>query len=65
MEQLAAIVLQRARTILDKVKIYEIQIQAYVGQNQLLKAVNTALPILDLLGVSFPENPSQSDLQLD
>jgi len=64
MEQLAAIVLQRARTILDKVKIYEIQIQAYVGQNQLLKAVNTALPILDLLGVSFPENPSQSDLQI-
>ncbi|OUL26690.1 hypothetical protein BV378_12410, partial [Nostoc sp. RF31YmG] len=34
MEQLAALVLQQAQTILDKVKIYQIQIAAHTARNQ-------------------------------
>ncbi|MGH1396460.1 MAG: trifunctional serine/threonine-protein kinase/ATP-binding protein/sensor histidine kinase [Trichormus sp.] len=64
MEQLFEVVLLQAKTLLEKVKVYEIKIQAYGAQNQALEAVNTALGFLQLLGIEFPENPSQSDIQL-
>ncbi|MEH2108802.1 trifunctional serine/threonine-protein kinase/ATP-binding protein/sensor histidine kinase [Nostoc sp.] len=63
MEKLAELVLVR-KPLLEKVKVYEVKIQAYGAQNQALKAVNTALTFLKLLGVEFPEHPSQSDIQL-
>ncbi|MBW4426601.1 MAG: AAA family ATPase [Nostoc desertorum CM1-VF14] len=63
MEELAEVVLSR-ETLLEKVKVYEVKIQAYGAQNQALEAVNTALTFLKLLGVEFPEHPSQSDIQL-
>ena len=63
-EQLAEVVLTRAKTLLEKIKVYEVKIQAYGAQNQALKAVNTALKVLKQLGVEFPENPSESDVQL-
>lgn len=64
MEQLFEVVLLQAKTLLEKVKVYEIKIKAYGAQNQALEAVNTALGFLQLLGIEFPENPSQSDIQL-
>ncbi|MBH8564328.1 AAA family ATPase [Nostoc sp. CENA67] len=64
MEQLAEVVLQQAQTLLEKVKVYEVKIQACGAQNQALEAVNTALSFLKLLGVEFPENPSESDVEL-
>ncbi|MEH1834977.1 MAG: AAA family ATPase [Nostoc sp.] len=63
MEQLAKVVLAR-ETLLEKVKVYEVKIQAYGAQNQALEAVNTALAFLKVLGVEFPSHPSQSDVQL-
>jgi predicted ATPase/signal transduction histidine kinase len=63
MEELAKVVLA-GETLLEKVKVYEVKIQAYGAQNQSLEAVNTALTFLNLLGVEFPEHPSQSDIQL-
>ncbi|MEH2058817.1 MAG: AAA family ATPase [Nostoc sp.] len=63
MEELADLVLAR-ETLLEKVKVYEVKIQAYGAQNQALEAVNTALIFLKLLEVEFPEHPSQSDIQL-
>jgi predicted ATPase/signal transduction histidine kinase len=63
MEELAEVVLAR-ETLLEKVKVYEVKILAYGAQNQALEAVNTALTFLKLLGVEFPEHPSQSDIQL-
>lgn len=62
-EQFVQVVLVQAKTVLDKVKVYEVKIQAYGAQNKALEAVNTALPFLKLLGVEFPENPSKSDVQ--
>jgi predicted ATPase/signal transduction histidine kinase/tRNA A-37 threonylcarbamoyl transferase component Bud32 len=64
MEQLVEVVLQQAKTLLEKVKVYEVKIKAYGAQNQALEAVNTALSVLKLLGVEFPEKPSQSDIQM-
>ncbi|MEH2374266.1 ATP-binding sensor histidine kinase [Nostoc sp.] len=63
MEQLVEVALGH-ETLLEKVKVYEVKIQAYGAQNQALAAVNTALTFLKLLGVEFPEHPSQSDIQL-
>ncbi|MBG1245110.1 AAA family ATPase [Nostoc sp. NZL] len=61
----AAIVLQQAKTVLDSVKVYEVKIQSYIAQNQLLEAINIGLQVLQQLEISFPEQPSQSDIQLE
>ena len=53
----------QAKTLLDKVKIDEVQIQACMVQNQMKSALETALQALLLLGISFPEKPTQSDFQ--
>ncbi|MGL5062866.1 MAG: ATP-binding protein, partial [Microcoleus sp.] len=63
MEQLVKVVLQQAKTLLDKVKIYDVRIQGYGAQNELRKALDTALEILQVLGVSFPEIPGEIDIQ--
>ncbi|MEH1886368.1 ATP-binding sensor histidine kinase [Nostoc sp.] len=54
MEQLAALVLQKAQTILDKVKIYEIQIAAQTAQSQILEAIAVGRDALSQLGVDLP-----------
>ncbi len=62
-ESWAAIVLQKAKTVLDSVKVYEVKIQTYIAQEQLLEAIDTGLQVLRQLGVNFPETLSQSDIQ--
>ncbi|MEH2107730.1 MAG: AAA family ATPase [Nostoc sp.] len=64
-ESWAAIVLQSAKTIFDIVKVYEVKIQTDIAQNHLLKAINTGLQVLQQQGISFPETPSQLDIQLE
>lgn len=61
MESLAEEVLRRARNVLDKVRVYEAKIRAYTAQNEHIKAVQTALAVLKLLDVHFPEQPSPHD----
>jgi predicted ATPase/signal transduction histidine kinase len=65
MERLSQVVLQQAKTLLEKVKVYDIQIQAYAAQNKLLEAVKTGLAVLKLLGIEIPDQPTQSDLQME
>jgi predicted ATPase/signal transduction histidine kinase len=57
MERLASVVLLHGKALLDKVRVYEVKIQACIARNNRLGAVNTALPVLDLLGQRFPRNP--------
>jgi predicted ATPase/serine phosphatase RsbU (regulator of sigma subunit) len=64
MDRLAAIVLQQVRTPLDKVRIYNVKIQAYAAQSQLLVSIKTGLEFLSLLNVNIPEEPIQSDIML-
>ncbi|MBW9269271.1 MAG: PAS domain S-box protein [Candidatus Thiodiazotropha sp. (ex. Lucinisca nassula)] len=58
-------VLQHASSILDKVRAYETVLQAYISQGELLKAIETALPVLDQLGISLPRKPGQTDIDQD
>src|ERR671933_308580 len=62
MQRLAEIVQNCAKTLLDSVKVYEVKIQAYVGQNKLVEALNTGLKILKQLGIEFPNSPNASDI---
>ena len=59
-EQLVEVVLQHARTLLDKVNVYEVKIEAYKAQNKLLDAVKTGFVVMKLLGVRFPRKPNKS-----
>ena len=62
--QLTEITLEQASSLLDKVKIYEIQIQAYLAQNLQRKTVETMLPVLKQLGLEFPDQPSPKYTEL-
>ncbi|MBI1879922.1 MAG: AAA family ATPase [Chloroflexi bacterium] len=64
MEQLAEVVLQQAKTLLDRMKVYEIKVQADTVQNKFLAAVKTARHALKLLGHTLPEQPGQADIIL-
>ena len=57
------IVLEKAETILDKVSVYAIKIQASAGSNRGKEAINIGLIILRSLGIEIPENASKSDVE--
>ena len=63
MEQLVEAVLARAKTVLDKVQVYDSSIQRYLSQGNLKKALKIGLEVLKLLGVILPENPSGLDVR--
>ncbi len=63
MNQLAEEIHRRAKTLLDRIKVYEVEIQAYMAQNQFLEAIQTGLQVLQFLGICFPETPNHSDIQ--
>jgi predicted ATPase/signal transduction histidine kinase len=63
MERLSHQVLQRATTLLDQVKIYQVKLEANKAQGYRLEAVNTGLYILKLLNISLPEQPTEVDIQ--
>ncbi len=62
-EDFVEIVLAQAKTVLEKIKVYEIRIQAYGAQGKAIEAVNTALNVLRQLRIVFPENPTQFDVE--
>ena len=62
MEKLSEQVLKNAQATVDKAKIYEVTIEAWMSRNQPLQAIATALQVLDLLGETFPTNPNDADL---
>ncbi|MEM1169863.1 MAG: AAA family ATPase [Cyanobacteria bacterium P01_H01_bin.35] len=63
MERKITILLDNTQETLDRVRTYDIKVQAYISQNQQLQAVQFLLPFLAELGIEFPENPSSSDFQ--
>ncbi|MBN3942638.1 AAA family ATPase [Nostoc sp. NMS9] len=62
MEQIAVQVLQSAQTILDKVKIYEIQIAAQTAQSRLLEAIAVGRDALKQLEVELPIEPNNAEI---
>ncbi|MFN7338805.1 MAG: hypothetical protein ACK5TF_03710, partial [bacterium] len=55
--------LKQAKTTLDKIKVYEVIIEAYHAQNQELKAVQIGLSVLKSFDFEIPEFLQSSDIQ--
>ncbi|MEG4486024.1 AAA family ATPase [Microcoleus sp. D2_18a_B4] len=55
-EVLAEVVLRSAKNQLDIVKVYQLKIIFYQAQSQMLKAVETGLEVLEMLGVNLLDN---------
>ncbi|MEG4987000.1 AAA family ATPase [Microcoleus sp. BR0-C5] len=62
MEQMAELVLQKAQSILDKVKIYQISIIAQTAQGKILEAIAVGRNALGQLGVELPTEPDEASI---
>ena len=62
MEQMAELVLQKAQSILDKVKIYQISITAQTAQGKILEAIAVGRNALGQLGVELPTEPDEASI---
>ncbi len=54
---LCNISLNQAKSILDKVRVYEIKIQSNVAQNRMSEALGIGVKVLKIIGVSLPVKP--------
>ena len=54
------LVKQNATSLIDQVKVYEAQIQIYMSQLQLQRAIETGLNLVNLLGVNLEKTPPQN-----
>jgi PAS domain S-box-containing protein len=59
---LVATVIKQAKTILDRVPVYETQIQLFSSQKNYPQAIEWGLKILAQLGLRIPANPSKLQL---
>lgn len=62
MEQFATAYEAHARTALERARLAEVRVQALIGQNRLVEAVDGALAMLADLGVTFPADPQPADV---
>ncbi|MGG6238368.1 AAA family ATPase [Nodosilinea sp. AN01ver1] len=63
MEAWTALALERVRSPIHTMKVYEVKIQACMAQVKQLEAVKIGLEALARLGVTIPESPSGADIQ--
>ncbi|MHC5747302.1 MAG: trifunctional serine/threonine-protein kinase/ATP-binding protein/sensor histidine kinase [Nostoc sp.] len=63
MEQWIETVINRAHSLLEKINVYRIKIQANVTQTKLTEAIVIGMQILQQLGVTMTESPTLTDIQ--
>ncbi len=59
-KRLSGEVLKRAQSLLDRVKVHELQMMASVAQNQHAASIETAREALALLGLRLPSEPAEA-----
>jgi predicted ATPase/signal transduction histidine kinase len=57
--RLAEVALAHARSLLERVKVYESLINAAIAQNRLSEAAHLVLWVLEQLGIRFPKKPTK------
>ncbi|MBD2435413.1 ATP-binding sensor histidine kinase [Nostoc sp. FACHB-110] len=62
---LGDIALNQARSILDKVKLYEVKMLTYMAQNRMPEVLEIGIKSLKELGVKLPQNPTKLNVLLD
>nr|WP_272507537.1 AAA family ATPase [Clostridium aestuarii] len=63
MEQYSQVVLKNAKTIIDKVKVYNVELQAYQAQLKIQEALNISISVLKKMGIDIPTEPKQVDIE--
>jgi predicted ATPase/signal transduction histidine kinase/tRNA A-37 threonylcarbamoyl transferase component Bud32 len=63
-QKISDIVLLQTKTLLEKIKVYELKIPFYLQQKEPQIALETSLETLKLLGLSLPKNPSKVNIVL-
>ena len=58
-QELTDLLLSKAKTLLEKVRIYEAKIQVYTLQNKLQSVLDTGLEALEMLGINLEKTPPQ------
>jgi predicted ATPase len=61
-QKISDIVLLQTKTLLEKIKVYELKIPFYLQQNEPQLALTTSLETLKLLGLSLPKNPNKINI---
>ncbi|MDM8543839.1 AAA family ATPase [Desulfococcaceae bacterium HSG9] len=61
-EHYIALVLEKAETVTDCIKVYEASIMAYIAQNNFQKAISTGISVLNLLGVKLPSKANKAHI---
>lgn len=59
MDSFSEILFKHAKSILDKIKIYEIKLNYLSGQNRFNDAVDLAIEALSLFNIKLPKNPNK------
>ncbi len=62
---LAEAALQRAKNILDKVKVYEIKIESAIARSQQPKAVEMGEEIIEMLGLTLEEEAPKIEMAIE
>ncbi|MBD2043923.1 hybrid sensor histidine kinase/response regulator [Microcoleus sp. FACHB-672] len=60
LNQLSEVLLKCAKTLLEKVKVYELKIQFDIAQSQLQSAIDTSVSVLEMFGVHLEQEPPQN-----
>ncbi|NEQ37505.1 MAG: AAA family ATPase [Okeania sp. SIO3I5] len=63
MEGFVEAAIAKSKSVLDNVNLYQTRILSKTYQNQIPEAIAIGKKILQQLGVTFPDNPSDSDIQ--
>ncbi|MBW4682978.1 MAG: AAA family ATPase [Microcoleus vaginatus WJT46-NPBG5] len=58
MDKIVEVVVQKAKTVLDQVKVVEVKITAFTAKSQLEEAIDIGLKFLRQVGVKLPKNPN-------
>ncbi len=64
-KHLSKIVLKQANTLLDKVKVYELQILFYITQNKMNEAIDLGINVLKMLGIAIPTEAQEIHTEVD
>jgi signal transduction histidine kinase len=63
MEQLIDTVIIQAHSLLERINVYRLRVQANISQTKLNEAIAIGIQILQQLGVTITESPTPADIQ--
>ncbi|MBF0103192.1 MAG: GAF domain-containing protein [Desulfobacterales bacterium] len=63
-EKYIGIVIDKSKTLMDKIRVYETKLQVYSTQNRFVEGVDLGLTCLRLLGVELPPHPDHAEVRV-